>query len=241
MRIAGGTFHVPSTNDPSCPVCYLSGFPSSVRSLAMPVDLRFALADVLRERVRPLVPGDEVLANVLAAGRVVRLAKGEAALRAGETADDLLFVGDGLLRMVTIDPGTGGERTAQFFDEGMVFTDPVSFLLRTPSALSIEAIEPSVLLALPRSTLFGAYDGDHAIERFGRLMVEEALVGTQRRASRLLNLSVEERYTTFVATRPEVARRVPQYLIASYLGVTPEALSRVRGRIARAGGAGSRS
>ena len=78
-----------------------------------------------------------------------------------------------------------------------------------------------------------AYDADHAVERFGRIMVEGALMGSQRRTAGLLSLSPDERYRRFVATRPEVARRVPQYLIASYLGITPEALSRIRGRLAR--------
>ena len=76
------------------------------------------------------------------------------------------------------------------------------------------------------------YGADHAIERFGRLMLEEALIGSQRRASRLLTLQPEDRYRRFVETRPEVVRRVPQYLIASYLGLTPESLSRIRRRIA---------
>lgn len=203
-------------------------------------DLRQALATTLRGRVAPLVPGEEALGRVLGVARVRELGKGEAALRAGDVAGEVLFVGDGLLRMVVTDPETGGERTGQFFDAGQLFTDPISFLTRAPTAQTIEAIAPSRVLALPRAALLAAYDADHAIERFGRLMVEEALVGTQRRASRLLNLSVEERYATFLRTRPEVARRLPQYLIASYLGVTPEALSRVRGRIARGGRGGGR-
>jgi CRP-like cAMP-binding protein len=134
--------------------------------------------------------------------------------------------------MVTAD-ADGTVRTSQFFDSRQAITDPVSFLTGRPSDQRIEAVEPTVLLAIPREPLMAAYEEDHAIERFGRLLVEEALIGTQLRASRLLNLSVEERYETFMRTRPEVARRLPQYLIASYLGVTPEALSRIRGRIAR--------
>ena len=78
--------------------------------------------------------------------------------------------------------------------------------------------------------LNAAYDADHALERFGRRLVEEAMSGSQRRTASFLQLSPEERYTRFVATRPEIFRRVPQFLTASYLGITPEALSRIRGR-----------
>ena len=82
----------------------------------------------------------------------------------------------------------------------------------------------------PVEALNAAYDADHALERFGRRLVEEAMSGSQRRTASFLQLSPEERYTRFVATRPEIFRRVPQFLTASYLGITPEALSRIRGR-----------
>ena len=196
-------------------------------------DLAAALRAELAQRAAPLVPAPRSVERLLARCRTRRLAKGEAALEAGTVAGEVLFVGPGLLRMVTHDEDGIASRTSQFFDAGQAITDPVSFLTGAPSAQRIEAVEPTVLLVIPKAMLLNAYDEDHAIERFGRLLVEEALIGTQLRASRLLNLSVEERYETFMRTRPEVARRLPQYLIASYLGVTPEALSRIRGRIAR--------
>lgn len=195
-------------------------------------DLATLLRAELAARAAPLVPDAQAVDRLLAQCRTRKLSKGEAALEAGAVAVEVLFVGPGLLRMVTAD-ADGTARTSQFFDAGQAITDPASFLTGAPSDHWIEAVEPTILLAIPKPALSAAYDADHAIERFGRLLVEEALIGTQRRASRLLNLSVEERYETFLRTRPEVARRLPQYLIASYLGVTPEALSRVRGRIAR--------
>ncbi len=200
----------------------------------MTEDLRADLADVLRRVVAPLVPAPRALDRVLEQSRPRALAKGEAALREGAVAREVLFVGGGLLRMVSIDPGSGAARTARFFDRGQLITDPISFPAGAPAEQTIEALGRARILALPRGALLAAYEAGHAIERFGRLMVEEALIGTRRRASRLLALSVEERYETFLRTRPEVARRLPRYLVASYLGVTPEAPSRVRGRIARA-------
>ncbi len=196
-------------------------------------DLASALRVEMSERAAPLVPAPCAIDRLLARCRSRTIEKGAAALEAGTVAGEVLFVGRGLLRMVTVDAETGTTRTAQFFDAGQAITDPVSFLIGVPTEQRIEAVESTQVLGIPKTALMEAYDRDHAIERFGRLLVEEALIGTQRRASRLLNLSVEDRYETFLRTRPEVARRLPQYLIASYLGVTPEALSRVRARRAK--------
>lgn len=192
-------------------------------------------AEMVGRLVAPLQADSSVLAQLLSASAERNVRKGDVLLHPSDVPNEVFFVGSGLLRLVTTDAATGTERTAQFFDAGQVFTDPVAFLTHAPSDYAIEAIEPSCVLAIPRAALRVAYDADHAIERLGRVFVEQALIGTHRRASRLLNLSVEDRYETLFRTRPEIAKRLPQYMIASYLGVTPEGLSRIRGRIARAG------
>lgn len=191
-----------------------------------------AFSHRLHTAVAPLVPGPIALANIHGGMCHQLLKKGDHLLRAGTVADEVFFVHQGLLRYYFNDPTEGGqERTGQFFDEGIVVTDAESFLARTPAEQNFEALEKTSVIILPRAILYEGYDQDHAIERFGRLMLEEALIGSQRRASRLLTLQPEDRYRRFVETRPEVARRVPQYLIASYLGLTPESLSRIRRRI----------
>lgn len=183
--------------------------------------------------VAPLVPSAAAIERLHRGARHRVLAKGDHILFAGTVADEVFFVHQGLLRYYFNDPNDGGqERTGQFFDEGIVVTDAESFLARVPAEQNFEAMEKSSIVVLPRAVLNSGYDDDHAIERFGRLMLQEALIGSQRRASRLLTLQPEDRYRRFVETRPEVARRVPQYLIASYLGLTPESLSRIRRRIA---------
>lgn len=199
-----------------------------------PEDPAFAaFAGGIVAAARPLVPAPAVLAQLAAACDLSDLAKGDHLLRLGDRAEHVFFVNRGLLRYYFLDAATGTERTGQFFDEGQVVTDVDSFLTGRPARTSFEAIAPAQVLRLPRAALDAAYDRDHAVERYGRLMVQQALTGSQLRAERLLTLSPEERYRTFVGTRPDVARRVPQYLIASYLGITPEALSRIRARASR--------
>jgi CRP-like cAMP-binding protein len=195
-----------------------------------------AFLGTVARAVAPLRPDPAAMAALAAASEMAAFRKGDHLLREGDVAQHLLFVSRGLLRYYFLDDVTGEERTGQFFDEGQVFTDAASFLSETPATQFIEALEPGEVLRIPRAALYAGYAADHAMERFGRLMLENALVGAQRRAANLLRLSPDERYRTFVATRPEVARRVPQYLIASYLGITPEGLSRIRGRLARQGG-----
>jgi CRP-like cAMP-binding protein len=180
--------------------------------------------------VSPLCLNDRVMEDLASSSDVLAFAKGDQLLRQGAVATHLFFVAKGLLRYFFVDDATGNERTGQFFDEGRVFTDAASFLTQTPATQFIEALEPGEVLRIPRAALYHAYDADHAMERFERLVLENALIGSQRRAANLLRLTPDQLYRTFVNTRPEVARRVPQYLVASYLGITPEGLSRIRGR-----------
>ena len=183
--------------------------------------------------VAPLRPADAMMARLAAASELRRLGRNDHLLRIGEEARHIFFILRGLVRFYYLDADTGVERTGQFFDEGRVMTDVESYFGRVPARLSIQALEESEVVALPREVILASYDADHAMERYGRLMVEEALAGAQLRASRLLTLSPDERYEAFVTLRPEVARRLPQYVIASYLGITPEGLSRIRGRRTR--------
>ncbi|MEO0637395.1 MAG: Crp/Fnr family transcriptional regulator [Pseudomonadota bacterium] len=188
----------------------------------------------VEQAVKPLEPSNDVKRLIYDGVRHLNIKKGDHLLRAGDVADEVFFVHRGLLRYYFNDPADdGNERTGQFFDDGIVVTDAESFLTGTAADQNFEALEPTSVVILPRSLLYASYSRDHALERFGRLMLEEALVGSQRRASRLLTLQPEQRYKTFVQSRPEVAKRVPQYLIASYLGLTPESLSRIRRRIAK--------
>ncbi len=114
-------------------------------------------------------------------------AKGADLLRAGDVAEHLFFVHRGLLRYYFLDPASGEERTGQFFDEGRMFTDVASFVTGAPATQSVQALSRVRSGGgAPRGDATPPTTSDHAVERSGRLMIEEALVGAQRRAARLL-------------------------------------------------------
>lgn len=176
----------------------------------------------------PLQPQPKARSDFLTSLSEKRLKKGEHLLREGEAVNALYFIRSGLLRYYYLVDGV--EHTGQFFDHGMFFTDVFGVINRAPALLNIDALDVCEITIIPINVLMAAYDADQAYERFGRRMIEQSMMGSQRRTANLLKHSPEERYTQFVLSRPEVADRIPQYMIASYLGITPEALSRIRRR-----------
>jgi CRP-like cAMP-binding protein len=191
------------------------------------VDCEALTAEILR-LAEPRRPDPDALRTLLCSVREQRFAKGRHLARAGDAAEGLWFIRSGLVRYYFLADGV--EHTGQFFDDGMFFADGFALTTGGAGLQNIDALADTEALLIPRAALFAAYDADHALERFGRRLIEEAMAGVQRRNAALLQLSAEARYERLVATRPEVVRRMPQYVVASYLGITPEALSRIRRR-----------
>lgn len=128
----------------------------------------------------------------------------------------------------------GEEKTTYFFFENHLLAAYVSCLTNTPSLLTIEALTPCRLLQFPYAALRQLYDRSHAWERFGRLLAEYVSLGLEERMVGLLTLSPEERYEALLQSgKDKIIARIPQHLIANYLGVNPVSLSRIRQRISR--------
>lgn len=191
------------------------------------MDCESLKAEILR-LAAPRVPGAHALDALLGAVREQTFDKGRHLTRAGDPAEGLWFIRSGLVRYYFLADGV--EHTGQFFDDGMFFADVFALTTGQPGLQNCDALQATEALMIPRAALFEAYEADHALERFGRRLIEEAMAGVQRRNAALLQLSAEARYARLVETRPDVARQVPLYVIASYLGITPEALSRIRRR-----------
>lgn len=192
------------------------------------MDCETLKAEILR-LAEPRRPDPDVLQALLSSVREQRFDKGRHLARAGDPAEGLWFIRSGLVRYYFLADGV--EHTGQFFDEGMFFADVSALTTGQPGLQNIDALADTEALLIPRAALFAAYDADHALERFGRRLIEAAMAGVQRRNAALLQLSPEARYERLLSIRPEVVRRMPQYVVASYLGITPETLSRIRRRL----------
>ena len=171
-------------------------------------------------------------ADDYAALRVVlqprQLKKKELLLMEGDVCRSVAYIEQGALRYYyTV---AGEEHTGQFFFEGDWYTDYDSFLDQKPATQCIQALEPSRVWLLPRADLYRLYAERPVFERFGRLMAEQAYRGSRARGAGLLNQTPTERYAQLVRNRPHVVQRVSQRIIATYLGIKPESLSRIRAR-----------
>lgn len=159
----------------------------------------------------------------------IKVKKGEILQQAGESCKYAYFVKKGLLRSYTVDE-KGKEHVFMFASEGWYISDIDAQVFNTPSNLFIDAIEDSTL----ERTSTSQYDlqsmtlsSEDALKIFKRASI------LQRRVIMLLSASARERYEHFIATYKDILDRAPQKMIATYLGITPEALSKIRGEIAK--------
>lgn len=160
---------------------------------------------------------------------VKMLKRKEFLYREGQICKSVVFVANGCLRYYYLKDGE--EQTMQFFLENAWYTDYESFLTEKPSLQYIQALEPTTLLILTKLKLYELYEAHPKIERFGRIMAENAYLGSRKNNLQHLILSPEERYLKLIQERPKVIERVALKYIASYLGIKPESLSRIRKRI----------
>jgi CRP-like cAMP-binding protein len=162
-----------------------------------------------------------------------RLDKREHWLHFGDVCNKIVFVVKGCLRTYFVKNDV--ERTGQFFFENNWYTDYESWLTKQPALAAVEALEPTELLVIPFTDLERFYEQDPRWERVGRIMAEGTIIKIRNRNLSLLNDSPEERYIKLLEERPRVIRRVPQHIIASYLGIEPETLSRIRRKLSLKG------
>jgi CRP-like cAMP-binding protein len=152
-------------------------------------------------------------------------------LQSGEVDDVIIFVNKGCLRSYKIDDN-GEEHVIQFAIEEWWISDLCSYLGSTPAHYTIDALEDSELLLLKRSSYDQLFDEVPKFDRFFRLLLQKNYIASSWRITEFISLSAEARYLHFMKNYPQIANRVPQLHIASYLGITPEALSRIRKHLA---------
>lgn len=157
---------------------------------------------------------------------------GEFLLLEGDVCRYHFFVEKGLLRSYTIDE-SGKEHIIQFAPENWYIGDRGSYYFNEPSTLNIQAIEDSDVVMFDQGFLEQAMCTSPAFTNFNERLLQNHIRQLQNRINLLLSASAEKRYLSFVETYYDLTTRIPQWMIASYLGITPESLSRVRKELAK--------
>lgn len=151
-------------------------------------------------------------------------------LNAGDVCQYMIFVERGLLRSFS-DDRNGSEHTMQFAMEGWWISDMASFLSGEHSNYNIEALEESELLLMTRAVMDELIDKVPSIQGYFLTLMQNHIVALQRRINVVQSMSAEETYLKLMEVNPDLINRVSQQHIASYLGITPETLSRVRRQV----------
>lgn len=152
-------------------------------------------------------------------------------LNAGDVCRHMVFVEKGLLRLFTVDD-RAHEHVMQFALEGWWITDMGSFLSGESAIYNIEALEDSEVLLLTGEGMEQLISRVPVVERYFRLLMQNHIIALQRRIRVVQTFTAEEKYQKLLEIQPGIVNRAPQQYIASYLGITPETLSRIRKQLA---------
>jgi len=180
------------------------------------------------ERKVSLTGRDKDLIRTFFIPRVLK--KKEYILSAGEQCRYMSFVAEGLLRTYHIDE-KGTEHMSLFGWEGWWLSDFNSFLTAETSISYIDALEDSSLLLLSRLDYEALTLQVPVMDRFFRILYQNSIVTKERRLRNSIAYGATERYLDFIQSNPQVAGRIPQNIIASYLGIVPETLSRIKRKL----------
>ena len=151
-------------------------------------------------------------------------------LNAGDVCQYMIFVERGLLRSFS-DDRNGSEHIMQFATEGWWISDMSSFFSRESSMYNIEALEESELLLMSKEVMDEVLNEVPPMQRYFLNLMQNHIIALQRRINVVQSMSAEETYLKLMEVNPELINRASQQHIASYLGITPETLSRVRRQV----------
>jgi len=183
--------------------------------------------DSLREDISANVNiSEQQLDIVLNAFVEKRLAKKEYLLQPGRVSNHMRFISEGVLRVFSLEETT--EVITQFGIEGWWVNDLYSYLTQKPATQYIQALQPSVVLQIHRDSLERLFDEVPSVERFYRIKFQKAYTALQERHLKNISQTAIERYNKFRQQYRDIEQKVPQYMVASYLGITKEFLSTLR-------------
>ena len=187
------------------------------------------LADYLKNRLNiTLAQANEAVSCL----KTKTFKKGQILLSPDDLKSDAYFVNKGLLRYYSIDE-KGKEHIIQFAPENWMLTDRDTTIFNEASSFYIEAVEETEVVIIKNNFFPSIQNIVPEILELNILMLHNSIRFMQKRINMLLSATAEERYLNFIKLYPNLTLRVPQWMIASYLGITPESLSRVRKDLAK--------
>jgi CRP-like cAMP-binding protein len=160
-----------------------------------------------------------------------KLRKKQFLLQEGDVSKYIAFVEKGILRSYTIDQ-KGSEHIIQFALEGWWISDNYSFFTGEPSHYNIDTLEDAEVLLITKKADEEMLQKIPKLEKYFRILMQNSLIALQRRLIGSMSLTAEEKYIKLTNTYPDIIQRVPQHMIASYLGITAETVSRIRKQMA---------
>ena len=172
-----------------------------------------------------LTSDDELVINKYI--NILQVKKKEFLLHEGKVCNDLYFVENGCLRMFFINK-KASEQITQFALDSWWLSDYMSFINNTPSGYYIQSIEKSVIYTINKQNFDKLLIELPKLEKYFRIIMQKAVAASQHRSKLMYEMTKEEFYLHFSISFPEFMQRVPQYMIASYLGLTPEYMSELR-------------
>lgn len=159
----------------------------------------------------------------------LQLRLGDYFLEEGQVCRHVGFIEQGLLRYHM--NNDGNQKTLYFSKEGEFVCNYQSFLPRQPSNTSIQAIEDTTLQVISKENLERLYSGITEGEKLGRMAIEEVFLRSIQQLKSFYKDSPAARYQQFLHAYPDLAQRIPQYHIATYVGIKPQSLSRIRKKL----------
>jgi len=179
------------------------------------------------DRLIPLDKDEKALVSTLFHSRLFR--KRQFVLQEGDPCTQFYYIVRGCLRMYKIDE-KGNTHILQFAAENYWINDLGSFHGLKPSTLNIDALEDTVVLQVSRDDLISLYLQAPKFDRIFRVLLENSFIRLQDRLLQNISSTAEERYQSFLELYPQLVNRLSQIQIASFLGITPEFLSRLRSK-----------
>lgn len=157
--------------------------------------------------------------------------KGQYIVQQGDICKYSCFVLSGCTKTFYMDP-KGEEHIVMFSIEDWWSSDIGSFVTQTPADFNIQCLEHTDLAMFSYGTIEELYSEIPKLERFFRQVLERGLIASQKRIVRSFSMSAKEQYLYFREQYPKIEQRIPQYMIASYLGITKEFLSKIKSQLA---------